>query len=181
VTTIYTVGHGNRTLDDFIAVLNEAGIGLLADVRRYPRSRRNPQFSRESLERSLAAKGVEYSWRGEELGGRRDSSGESRHTALRNTSFRAYADYMDTNEFANALAQLVTDANGDRVAVMCAERSWWRCHRRHIADALVVEGMNVIHLVDVGESHEHVPHQAMRTDVQGRPVYDVGETGTLWA
>jgi uncharacterized protein (DUF488 family) len=181
MTTLFTVGHGTRTADELVEVLRGAQIALVVDVRRFPGSRRHPHFAREALERSLPAAGITYDWRGEELGGRRSRTevrGRSRHLAWRNDGFRNYADYMDTDSFRAAVDRLEADAETRRVAIMCAETLWWRCHRQLIADALTVHGIDVVHLVGPGESQPHRLHAAARIE-DGRPVYDVGETGTL--
>lgn len=178
---VHTVGHGTRSIEELVDVLSEAGVDLLVDVRRFPGSRRHPHFAREALELSLPAAGIAYDWRGEELGGRRSRKkvgNASRHPAWKNDGFRNYADYMDTDEFRTALTRLERDAESAAVAVMCAETLWWKCHRRLIADALVVDGLGVVHLIAPGQSQGHKLHPALRV-VDGAPVYDVGETGTL--
>lgn len=142
MSILYTVGHGTRPLDELVAVLADAGVQLLVDVRRYPGSRRNPQFSRESLEGTIHA----YEWWGDTLGGRRREVSESHHPDLRNAAFRAYADYMDTPEFRRAFDALLARARARTTAIMCAETPWWRCHRRLIADASVLAGVDVVHL-----------------------------------
>ncbi|MDQ3958201.1 MAG: DUF488 domain-containing protein [Actinomycetota bacterium] len=182
MSRVFTVGHGTRTLDELVGVLRDGGVDLLVDVRRYPRSRRHPHFSKESLETALPPAGIDYDWRGEELGGRRSGTSEtpSRHPAWRNDSFRAYADHMDTRAFRDALARLESDAAAGRAAaVMCAETLWWRCHRRLIADALVVRGVEVVHLLQEGQSAPHELHESARRGSDGYPVYDVGVTGEL--
>jgi uncharacterized protein (DUF488 family) len=178
--TVYTVGHGARSLDDFVAVLHAAQIGRLVDVRRYPGSRRHPHFGRDALAASLPAAGVVYDFRGDELGGRRRPVPETRHPAWRDPSFRAYADYMDTPAFRAALAKLEADAAaGPPLAFMCAETLWWQCHRRLIADALAVRGVEVVHLMSAGERRLHAIHPDLRVDDEGRPVYDLHVTGDL--
>jgi uncharacterized protein (DUF488 family) len=171
---LYTVGHGTRTADELLDVLSSASVGRLVDVRRHPGSRRHPQFGRAALERFLQARGVAYEWRGAELGGRRRApEAPSRHTALRNRSFRNFADHMDTDEFRAALERLERDArHNPPLAILCAETLWWRCHRRMIADALVMHGMEVTHLVDERTSQSHQLHGAVRADAEGRPIYD---------
>lgn len=179
---VYTVGHGTRTLEELAALLREAGVDLLVDVRRFPGSRRHPHFARESLEESLPALGVAYDWRGEELGGRRSRrrDGSSRHPAWRNDAFGGYADYMDTEPFRTALERLEREAAaGTAVAVMCAETLWWRCHRRLIADALLMHGLEVVHLVQPGNAAPHPGNETARRGDDGYPVYDVGVTGEL--
>ncbi|HLU43592.1 MAG TPA: DUF488 domain-containing protein [Natronosporangium sp.] len=155
-----------------MAVLREAGVTAVIDVRRFPGSRRHPQFGREALASTLADAGIGYEWHGEALGGRRSRSPQSRHTALHQAAFAGYADHMDTPEFRQAVAALVARAAaGDRPAVLCAETVWWRCHRRMIADALVLRGAAVTHLWDVGHRQEHPLHPDLRRDPDGWPVY----------
>jgi uncharacterized protein (DUF488 family) len=179
--TVYTIGHGTRAVHELLEMLHSAGVGRLVDVRRFPGSRRHPQFNKDGLADCLAGAGIDYDWRGEELGGRRKKApGPSRHSALRNASFVAYADYMDTEEFRAALERLQTDAGADPpLAIMCAETLWWRCHRRHIADALQLEGIDVVHLLGVASRQAHKLHPAMRADDHGRPLYDVGASAQL--
>lgn len=181
MTTVYTVGHGTRAIDELRELLNAAGVTRLVDVRRMPGSRRHPQFAREALEVSLPEAGIAYDWRGETMGGRRSRKEvreTTRHPAWRNDAFRNYADHMDSDQFRAALAKLEDDARAEAVAVMCAETLWWRCHRRLIADALVVDGFEVTHLMGPGQSQSHSLHESARIE-KGRPVYDVGVTGSL--
>ncbi len=173
--TLFTVGHGTRSTDELLAVLRSGGVGRVVDVRRFPGSRRHPQFGREALASALAGAGIEYEWAGEALGGRRSGVDPSRHPALRNASFRAYADHMDTPEFRAALERVLGEvASWPSAAVMCAETLWWRCHRRLIADAAVLAGTPVTHLVDERTSTPHELSRDARPDDEGRPVYDVG-------
>lgn len=179
---VFTAGHGTRTIEELAGLLSEGGVELLVDVRRFPGSRRHPHFARESLEESLPSFGIRYDWRGEELGGRRSRArdGSSRHPAWRNDAFGAYADYMDTPEFRAALERLEGEArDGTSLAVMCAETLWWRCHRRLIADALLMHGFEVVHLIQPGSSAPHPANEAARRGDDGYPVYDVGVTGEL--
>ena len=169
--TLYTVGHGRRSVGELAAVLGDAGVSRLVDVRRFPASRRNPHLSREALERDLPELGIAYEWR-EELGGRRNRTPGSRHSAWDNDAFAGYADHMDTATFRHAFDRLLADLP---LAVMCAETLWWRCHRRLIADAAVMAGAPVVHLLDVGRRQPHRLHPAARLDVEGRPVYDGGQ------
>ena len=180
MTTIYTIGHGTRSSDELIATLRGANVERLVDVRRFPGSRRNPQFAREALEASLPNNGIMYEWRGESLGGRRSRSETSRHPALRNDAFRGYADHMDTEEFTRALDELIEQGSNESTAVMCAETLWWKCHRRLIADALHLRGVEVIHLFEEGKSEPHKPTKEMRADEQSKPVYDVGVTQEIF-
>jgi uncharacterized protein (DUF488 family) len=174
MTTIFTIGHGNRAIGEFVALLREAGIECVVDVRAYPVSRRHPQFARDSLDKSLADASVRYVWEGKALGGRRKLEKNSPHVALKNPGFRAYAGHMATEEFRRALDTLVETGRGQRTAIMCAERLPWECHRHLIADSLVARGARVLHLMSPGESLEHTLSQLAREDGE-RLVYDAGE------
>ena len=171
--SVFTVGHGARKADEFNDVLTEAKVQVLLDVRRFPGSRRHPHFSEEVLDKALHDLGIGYEWWGESLGGRRKPSSESRHTALRNASFRAYADHMESAEFQAALSVVEARSKDERLAVMCAETLWWRCHRRLIADALVARGVEVIHL-GAGRDAAHALTPEARVDENGLVVYDGG-------
>ena len=156
LSVLYTVGHGNRSTEDLVAVLKSAEVGRLVDVRRHPGSSRNPHLSKPALENDLPAAGIAYEWWGEELGGRRKPLPDSPHSEWRNDSFRGYADYTDTPEFTEALVRLRERVEaGPNLAVMCAETLWWRCHRRLIADAFMRAGGSVVHLFDVGKTQAH--------------------------
>jgi uncharacterized protein (DUF488 family) len=167
---VFTVGHGARPAGALLAVLRDAGVELLVDVRRYPSSRRHPQFMREALAGFLTDKGIGYEWWGETLGGRRSRLPSSRHTALREAAFAGYADHMDTVEFRTAVGAL---SGLPRPAIMCAESVWWHCHRMLIADALTMQGTTVTHLLDVGRRQPHRLHQTVRRGDDGWPIYDV--------
>lgn len=157
VARIWTAGHSTRSLEEFLELLAGPGIELVADVRRYPGSRRHPQFGRERLEAGLAAAGVAYRHL-PALGGRRSPDPESPNTAWRNAAFRAYADHLGSAEFAAGLEELETAARERRTAVVCAEAVPWRCHRRLIADALTVRGWEVVHLLAPGREEVHALH-----------------------
>ncbi|WP_421119627.1 DUF488 family protein [Aquihabitans daechungensis] len=149
---VFTIGHGTLESADLVSLLHGAGIGELIDIRSFPGSRRNPQFGRDEMARWLPDDDISYTWM-RDLGGRRKPTPDSRHTSLRHPSFRAYADYMETPEFRVAVDDLLSEA--DRV-VMCSESVWWRCHRRLLADHLVlVEDVPVVHLMHDGRE---VPH-----------------------
>ncbi len=155
---IYSIGHSTRPAEEFLAVLRGAGVGRLADVRRFPASRRHPQYNRAALERRLSDAGISYTWLGESLGGRRrrlDGPEPSRNSGWQVAAFRAYADFMATPEFRSGLDALEHLARSSPTAFMCAERLWWTCHRRLIADYLTVHGWSVIHLFDRGEQRPH--------------------------
>jgi uncharacterized protein (DUF488 family) len=178
VTTLYTVGHGTLAAEAITSLLDGAGIHRVADVRSFPGSRHNPQFRRESMELWLPAAGIAYVWI-RELGGRRRSVGASKHVALRNDAFRAYADHMSTPEFHKGLEQLLDLAANDSTTVMCSESVWWRCHRRLLADYLVLaRGVNVVHLMHDGRLTPHAPTAGVRF-ADGGLVYDVGVTPPL--
>jgi uncharacterized protein (DUF488 family) len=161
IGVMFTVGHSTHGLDAFVALLRGAGIKAVADVRRYPGSRRSPWFAREALAASLPGEGIEYVHL-EPLGGRRSVVPGSPNGGWDNAAFQAYADHMATPEFAAGLAQLERLARRRATAVMCAEAPWWRCHRRLIADALVVRGWTVRHIgPDGGLTGHELTHFAV--------------------
>lgn len=165
------MGHGARPLDELVAVLRDAGVTVVVDIRRFPGSRRHPQFGRDALAGGLAAAGIGYEWGGEALGGRRPRAAGSRHTALQNPAFAGYADHMDTDRFRAAVDALVSRAATERLAVMCAETLWWHCHRMLVADALVLRGATVTHLLEVGRQQPHRLTRGAGVDPDGWPVY----------
>lgn len=152
---ILTIGHSTHPIERFLDLLARAGVEGVADVRRFPGSRRNPQFGAEALAASLAGAGVRYEAFGEALGGRRKGRADSPHTEWRVAAFRAYADHVDTAEFRQGLERLEQLARDHRTAVMCAESDWRRCHRRLIADALAAEGWRVVHISPRGDLEPH--------------------------
>jgi uncharacterized protein (DUF488 family) len=167
---LLTVGHGAAAAEAFESLVVGAGIRLVVDVRRFPGSRRHPQFARDELARSLPKAGVEYRWE-EPLGGRRSGVPDSPNVGLRNAAFRAYADYMATPEFRTALGRLLADTDHQPSAVMCAESLWWRCHRRLIADAAtLLHGVEVRHVMPDGRQQEHRPTDGAVTG-DGQLVY----------
>jgi uncharacterized protein (DUF488 family) len=167
---LWTIGHSIREIDDFVPLLQENGIKLLADVRMFPGSKRYPQFNRESLAVSLGTHGTRYE-HFPELGGRRKTKPDSRNTAWRNASFRGYADYMETNEFCKGIERLLDLANeAGPTAIMCAEAVWWRCHRALISDYLKARGIEVIHIVDRGKTELH-PYTSAAHIVNGQLSY----------
>ena len=178
MTTLYTVGHGALTAEAFGSLLAGAQLRRLVDVRSFPGSRHNPQFRRESMEAWVPAADVDYVWI-RELGGRRKPVAGSRHVALRNDAFRAYADHMSTPEFQAGVEQLLELAGSETTTVMCSESVWWRCHRRLLADHLVLaRGIDVVHLMHDGRVTPHVPTAGVRV-ADGGLVYDVGVTSPL--
>jgi uncharacterized protein (DUF488 family) len=173
---VCTVGHGARPIEAFLAVLQQASITVLIDIRRFPGSRRHPQFGRDALAAALTGAGIGYEWQGDALGGRRSRAPQSRHTALREAAFGGYADHMDGETFRTAVDALIARARLQRPTVMCAESVWWRCHRMLVADALLLRGASVLHLLDVGRRQPHRPHPTLRRGEDGWPVYDVADT-----
>jgi len=171
---IHTVGHGNRSIEEFIGLLREARIGYLVDVRAYPASRRHPHFSQEALGETLAEAGVRYVWEGKALGGRRRPGRNSPHVALRNPAFRAFADHMATQDFRDGVTRLAALARTAPAAIMCAERLPWQCHRFLISDYLAARGEQIVHLVGARAQREHRLSAAARLQ-DGNLVYD-GET-----
>lgn len=151
---IWTVGHSTRSGEDFRQILLEHRIEVLVDVRTYPGSRRYPQFNRETLAESLKEVGTKYIHE-PRLGGRRTPRPDSHNTAWRNAQFRGYADHMETEDFKTGVRELLELASDARVAVMCAEAVWWRCHRSLISDYLKAEGHEVVHIIDEKKTEEH--------------------------
>jgi uncharacterized protein (DUF488 family) len=152
--TIFTIGHSTRPIDEFIALLQKNGVGQLIDIRTLPKSRRNPQFNSDALAASLRAAKIRYVHM-KELGGLRHPSKDSINLGWRNDSFRGYADYMQTPDFASALANAIDLASEHPTALMCAEAVPWRCHRSLVADALLVRGIRVLEIVSSAEPKEH--------------------------
>ena len=171
--TLYTIGHGNRPLEELVALLRGAGITCLVDVRMFPGSRRHPHFGRTELEKSLPAAGVQYAWEGKALGGRRRARKDSPHLAMRNESFRAYADHMQSGEFHDGIERLHAIAGEARPAIMCAERLPWQCHRYMISDFLVAHGVEVRHIIGGADPRSHALRAEARIEGDDL-VYDVG-------
>lgn len=175
MTALHTVGHGTLPAEALVTLLAGAGVGHLVDVRSFPGSRRNPHFAREGMERWVPAAGIGYTWM-RELGGRRRPAADSAHVALRHDAFRGYADYMETTAFLAGVEKLLSLAEGGSVGVMCSESVWWRCHRRLLADHLVlVRGADVVHLMHDGRVVAHVVTDGARL-VGQTVVYDVEGT-----
>ena len=151
---VLTVGHSTRPLDEFIALLAAHSVSRLVDVRTVPRSRHNPQFNRDTLPAALEAAGIGYAHVAG-LGGFRRTHPGSMNMGWRNVSFRGFADYMQTPEFAENLAGLIEQAEHERIALMCAEAVPWRCHRSLIADALVVHGIRAEEIINATRLQAH--------------------------
>ena len=170
MATLYTIGHSTRTLDELIAALQAHEIQTLVDIRAFPMSRRLPQFNRDSLEQTVPAAGIRYVWM-KALGGyRKKILEESPNIALRNDSFRNYADYMLTPEFEQGMAEVLALAESSRTAYMCAERLYFRCHRMLVSDWLVAHGHEVLHIDGAGPVRAHTLTAEGRM-VDGRLIY----------
>lgn len=169
--TLFTIGHSTRELADFTAVLQAHRIDVLVDIRAFPMSKRLPHFNRERLEMWLPEAGIEYRWV-QELGGRRKKTlAHSPNVALRNDSFRNYADYMLSAEFQEAAGQIADLATQRRVAIMCAERMWFQCHRMLVSDYFAAHGHAVRHIIEADkEPKEHALTKEARI-VEGRLLY----------
>ena len=160
---IYTVGHSRQSAEAFLSLLQGHGIRQLADVRRIPKSSRHPHFRLEPLAALLESHGIAYR-HFPALGGRRVASSDSVNTAWRVEAFRGYADYMRTGAFKAAVEALLTFALPARTAVMCAEAVWWQCHRRLLADALLVQGVPVLHILSSATPKAHELSEFARED-----------------
>lgn len=169
-SVIYTLGHSTRPIDELLALLSEHGIEALVDIRRFPGSRRYPQYGREPLAAALEAAGIAYRHEGD-LGGRRPAAPDSPNTYWRNAGFRGYADYLASSEARAALERLAAEGAVHRVAVMCAEAVPWRCHRQIVADALVARGVDVLHILAPGRSERHLLNSNARALPDGRLIY----------
>ena len=187
---IWTIGHSTRTIDEFISLLKENEIKLLADVRAWPGSKRYPHFNKDALAESLSAHGIRYE-HFPELGGKRKSKPDSRNTAWRNASFRGYADYMETEQFQKGIERLLDVAGQGAaawaaaeirhdgweavtpcaIAIMCAEAVWWRCHRSLIADYLKARGVEVLHVLGANKVDPH-PYTPAARIVNGELSYE---------
>ena len=170
---VFTIGHSTHPIEEFLELLSEHQVAVIADVRSFPSSKRWPQFNQAELERSLRRAEVEYHWL-KRLGGRRSSkSADSPHTAWTHPAFRSYADYTETPDFADGLAELESLAATRRAAYMCSEGLWWRCHRRIISDHLVIRGWDVEHIMPTGKFAKHAltsfAHSADGKIIYGAP------------
>jgi Uncharacterized conserved protein len=174
MATLWTIGHSTRGQEEFLALLGEAGIEVLADVRRFAGSRRHPQFSGQAMARWLPRAGIAYLHL-PALGGRRRPRPDSPNTAWRNAGFRGYADYMAGADYARARDALAAVASARRTAVMCAEAMWWQCHRGLIADDFKARGWEVLHLHGPGRCEPH-PYTAAARIVEGRLDYSAPGT-----
>ncbi len=170
---MWTIGHGALSTEAIVTTLRAADVRTLVDIRRFPTSRRSPHLARDRLAAALPPLGVAYEWAGEALGGRRSPRpGPTRHTAWLDRAFRGYADHTDSTAFREAVDALVRRAReGERLAVLCAELDWRRCHRRLVADALTVREARVVHLRAGRPPEPHEPHPDLRPDADGWPLW----------
>ena len=168
--TIWTVGHSTRPIGEFIKLIHLSDVEIVADIRRYPGSRKYPQYNKEALEKSLSDAGIKYIHL-PDLGGRRKPLPDSINKGWRLPSFRGYADYMATDAFRNALEYLECIARKERTVYMCSEAVWWRCHRALVSDFLKLRDWTVIHIMSAGKSEEHPYTQPARV-AEGKLLYD---------
>jgi uncharacterized protein (DUF488 family) len=175
MNTIFTIGHSTHSLEEFVDLLKGHGVARIADVRSVPKSRRVPHFNAEVLRESLRAAGIGFTHIAA-LGGLRHSRKDSINTGWRNASFRGYADYMATAEFAEGLNELMGLARAEATATMCAEAVPWRCHRSLIADALTVKGWEVLDIVGAGPATEHKLTSFLRVE-EGKLTYPAEHEG----
>ena len=166
---IWTVGHSTRSAEEFVQILLAHKVEVLVDVRTFPGSRRYPQFNRDSLAERLALDNIHYRHE-PRLGGRRKPRPDSHNSAWRNAQFRGYADHMETEQFRNGVRELLELAAEKRVAVMCAEAVWWRCHRSLISDYLKAAAHDVVHIIDEKKTEEH-PYTSAASVVDGELSY----------
>jgi uncharacterized protein (DUF488 family) len=166
---IYTIGHSNRSLNEFIQMLKSFNIQLLKDIRRFPGSKKFPYFNKSSLENSLRKVGINY-LHSEKLGGRRKPKENSINDIWKNEAFRGFADYMETENFKNAIKELETLSEANTLAIMCSEALWWRCHRSLISDYLKSKAWKVLHIMKTGKAIEH-PFSSAANLVQGKLDY----------
>jgi len=176
-SSVWTIGHSTLPLDEFIEILQAHGIRVLADVRRFPGSRAYPHFNAGNLAGTLPGRGIAYLAL-TELGGRRPPNKGSKNTAWRNASFRGYADFMETEAFAEGIARLLAATAAGPTAVMRAESVWWRCHRGLISDHLKCIGVPVQHIVNATKSEPH-PYTSAARIVGGQLTYSVEDTQPL--
>lgn len=168
---LYTIGHSTRAADEFVSLLGEHSVDCLVDVRRFPGSRRHPHFASEALAATLERAGIDYLHEPDLGGYRKSSRRDSPNGAWRSAGFQAYADYMDSTEFRDALARTLERAREDKTVIMCAEAVPWRCHRRLISDAAVARGFEVRHILGPGRSETHELNPAARILDGDRLIY----------
>jgi uncharacterized protein (DUF488 family) len=176
---LFTYGHGTESAERSAAILTDAGITSLVDIRTAPGSRRHPQFARAALEEWLPAAGIAYRWE-KRLGGFRKPGPDNPDTAWREDMFRGYAEHMRTPDFLDAIDAVLAEAQTRPVTVMCSESLWWRCHRRLLADFVATaRGVEVRHLMHDGRTEAHRPSPGLRLRDDGLLVYDCGQETLL--
>lgn len=168
--TIVTVGHSTHSAEEFGRILTAHGVRNLVDVRSFPGSRRYPQFNKDKLATFLGTIGIQYH-HFPRLGGRRRPSPDSKNSAWKNASFRAYADHMESEEFRQGVNELLEVARNGVTAIMCAESLWWRCHRSLISDFLKANGVEVLHLLNEKKSEAH-PFTSAARIIDGKLSYE---------
>jgi uncharacterized protein (DUF488 family) len=173
-STIFTIGHSTRTIEELISLLHENKIEVVVDVRIYPGSKRFPHFNKEALAHSLEKEKIQYIHL-PALGGRRKPRPDSHNTAWRHEAFRGYADYMETGEFSNGIHELTSRARKKNTAYMCSEAVWWRCHRSLISDFLKAKGWTVMNILGKGKIQEH-PYTSAAAIRNGELSYEGGIT-----
>lgn len=181
MNTIYTIGHSIRSFEEFLSLLRSFKIETLVDIRHYPGSSRYPHFNKEVLQIDLPANGIEYIHL-IGLGGRRKPKKDSHNDAWRSDAFRGYADYMETDAFAENIELLKTIALAKTTCYMCSEAVWWRCHRSLVSDHLKINGWNVLHIMAAGKADEH-PYTGAASIIKGKLSYakiHPPETGLLF-
>lgn len=176
--TIYTIGHSTHSIETFIEMLQAFNIQLLADVRNFPGSKRYPHFNRDNLERSVTNRLIQYK-HFKALGGRRKPIPDTKNTGWRVEAFRGYADYMETNAFKDAIAELEADAEKKITAFMCSEAVWWSCHRSLIADHLKLKEWTVLHIMNKNKADEH-PYTKPARIVNGKLNYEADTENLLF-
>jgi uncharacterized protein (DUF488 family) len=175
VVVLLTFGHGTATEEKIAAVLHSAGVKSLVDIRTAPGSRRSPHVARAELQRWLPRHGIGYRWE-KRLGGWRKARPDTPDTALRARPFAGYAAHMRSPDFSCAIDELLDETSAACTAIMCAESVWWRCHRRMVADFVVLaRGTSVLHLMHDGGLHKHIPNDLARVRGDGLLVYDAGQ------
>jgi len=175
---VYTIGHSTRSIDKFISLLAENDVTHLIDIRAYPHSRTNPQFNTENLQKEMPVVSIDYDHM-RSLGGRRKESKQiapSPNTYWKNKSFRNYADYALSDDFQEGFAKLKRLCDKSICAIMCSEAVWWRCHRRIVADYLLADGYEVVHIMGAGQATPAMMTQGGRITENGLITYDKVET-----
>lgn len=178
VIKLYTIGHSDRSLEDFLSLLEKFGIQILIDIRAYPHSNRFPHFSEHFLRERVKDANIDYHWAGRQLGGMRKPARATSHPALSRDSFRGFAEYMETTDFEHAINHLLKLAAKSPTAIMCAEKDALSCHRSLISDYLVLKNVAVEHLIGKSTSINHTLSDSVRTE-SAALIYDRNTSGSL--